>query len=52
MDENALEVFQHFQENSNVVIFPFSFSHLHAVGQLVIHPPLRILFHPKDMKLS
>ena len=30
---------------------PFSFPHLHAVGQLVAHPPLRTVSHPKDKKL-
>ena len=40
-----------FRENNNVVVFPFHFPHLHVVGQLVVHPPSRIVSHPKDKKL-
>ena len=35
-----------FMENNNVV-FPFPF-HIFIVGQLVVHPPSRIVSHPKD----
>ena len=31
--------------------YSVSFPHLHAVGQLVVHPPSRIVSHPKDKKL-
>ena len=42
---------QVFGENNNVVVFLFQFPHLHAIGQLVVHPPSRIVSHPKDKKL-
>ena len=28
----------------------YSFPHLHAVGQFVVHPPSMIVSHPKDKK--
>ena len=31
----------------NIFVF---FPHLHDIGQLVVHPPSRIVSHPKDKK--
>ena len=53
VEEDAVEVFRKisspFKGNINVVVFPFPYHH--AVGQLVDHPPTRIVSHPKDKKL-
>ena len=41
-----------FMKNNNVTVFQFPFTHLHAVGQRVVHPPSRIISHPKIMSWS
>ena len=34
-----------------MVVFPASFPHQYPVGQLVVHPPSKIVSHPKGNKL-
>ena len=67
MKEDAVDMFHHygfhlfssflllnlmpFQGEKNY-IFPASFPRLHAFGQLVVHPPPRIVCHPKDEEVS
>ena len=61
VEEDVVEVFSlvlfflhvkfSFTKNNNMVLFPFPFHHLHAVGQIVVNQSSRIVSHPKDKKL-
>ena len=41
------KIWSPFRENKNIIGFPVPFPYLHAVGQLVVHPPSRIVSHPR-----